>query len=378
MTALQRTVGFLLLSFILFAGVADAQETVQNADEQELHQLVKRQQVAVQTGDKAAFLATIHEENRLYYAEQAHWFDDLLENPVQHFTRRISSIEEVTSEQAVVWVEQRYRDHHGEHRMLAPIRWLKMGEEWKDDGLLFDVLSDGRITVKFTHPEMKGLAKELLLMGSQIVHVFGQKYGWQPLFPVEIKLYGNEEWFRQSVKLSLPRWAGGWQEYGEAIKFICNGNGAFVRHALIHELSHKMLGEMTHDNAAYWLQEGLAEHYQWEWNGNRHQQRLRLSPEQAYSFEQMTELNLETLAEEEAARYYLQAWSMVTFLLDTYGESRMKRLMLELQNYPYAPLTAAQKLEQSSQRTEQALKKVYQLDMQALEREWRQWLQYTG
>jgi hypothetical protein len=230
----------------------------------------------------------------------------------------------------------------------------KTKQGWKDADSLAFARKKGFITIKYSDPDLLNQADRALTILSHVSEVMADKFLWQPR-NLEVKLYADPEVFRQSVKLSLPTWAGGWNEAKQSIKLLVGkSDTASLTHGLAHEYTHQLVSDMTNDNAAYWLQEGAAMFYE-----------ALLSKEQPfidkdfhpYTINQLEQLNLEQLPDEEASRYYLSCFMRFKELIQQNGERQLGKALLKLRQYPYRDEDSAVKQQETNKRTKNIFQK---------------------
>lgn len=360
---------------------ADGREEVSGALE-DIRRLVRIQEQAIQAGDVARYMQTIVPDDALYWQEQQHWAADAV-TFVQGKTyrRAVKKWIERRENEVVAAVEQFWTDGRNSFRVEVPIRFRCTPDGWKDADLPFWQTQKKGVAAKVTHRRLLPLAEELVERAEHTRQRLSALYGWQPRQPVTLKLYGDADWFRQSVKLSLPSWVGGWHEYGESIKlsvesrrFLLPAHRPIVHAAVIHEMVHQMVSELTNDNAAYWLQEGLAEHVTALLDAIPENNALpAVDPETGWSWLELAAVQLEQLPAEQAEQYYRQARHVVAYLLDCYGDGALRAVLVQLQQYPCIPGSAAEKQDILHRRTVQALETVLEKPFVQLDREWQHW-----
>lgn len=350
----------------------------------EIRQLVRIQEQAIWNGDAAAYMQTIDAGDPHYRQEQVHWYADAA-SFVRGKTYRRSVKEFLqlrSNHEVVALVEQLVADGRDTFRVQVPIRFRRTQEGWKDADLPFLQIEGTRSVAKVTHRRLLPLAAELLRRAEDARQRLSALYGWRPRHPVTLKLYGDKDWFRQSVKLSLPAWAAGWHEDGESIKLLADGRGflrdevkRFYHSAVIHEMVHQMLAELTNDNAAYWLHEGLAEHVTALLDTIPENDALPpVEPGSLWSWPELAAVQLERLPAELAEQYYRQARLVVAYLLDCYGDDALRAVFAKLREHPRMPESTAEKQDLLHLRTVQALEDVLHKPFGQLADEWRQWV----
>ncbi len=365
-------------------GLSAIQNKIPKDWQADIRELVRLQESAVLSGSSGDYMQTIDARDPYYWQEQQHWFSDAA-NFVRgkKYRRTVCAfLKREGNDEVVALVEQQIGNGERELGVRVPIRFRRTPEGWKDADLPFLETRGSRTVVKVTHPRLIPLAEELANVSDDAQKRLSTLYGWKAQQPVTLKLYGKKGWFLQSVKWSLPDWAGGWNEYGESIKLLVDEHigiseaaKRFYHSAIIHEMVHKMLGELTHDNAAYWLHEGLAEQTSALWDQIQENDALPAIPRsERWSWPALAAINPEELPAAKAVRYYQQSRLVTAFLLERYGYEAMREVFASLQQQPYIPASTAEKLEEVNRRTVHALERVLGKSFQQLAEEWWRWV----
>lgn len=350
----------------------------------EIHRLVQTQEAAVINGRTDVYMQTIVGDDPLYRQEQRRWVDDAVTfvhgKTYRRFVRRF--LQRLSPHEVVALVEQSVIDGRRSFSVQVPVRFRRTREGWKDADFPFWQLEASHGVVKVTHRNLLPLAADLLERIRHVEQRLSALYGWSPRRPVTLKLYGDADWFRQSVKLSLPTWVGGWYEDGESIKLLVDATArrrleerAVYESVVIHEMVHLMLADLTNNNAAYWLHEGLAEHVTALLDALPENDALpALDREPLWSWPELAAVQLERLPPQRARAYYQQARLVVAFLLDCYGDERLQAVFARLQQYPRMANGAADRQRELHVRTVQALEHVLQKPFAELADEWWRWV----
>jgi len=364
-----------------FAGSAAAQETngwesgvavADWEDGESLRQTIAKREEAVNRRNEALFMSTIDPRQQTYYQEEKRWFEDA-KRVIKPGTYRIQIVRmhPVDKRRMRVEMRQSYQilGQNRRESVQFPTIWERTSQGWKGAGLHWLRMERGATTVLYSDPRLKRAAQVALDTMDMAIPRLGLRYGWKPE-RVEIKLYHQAEVFRQSVKPSLPRWAAGWHEANEAIKFVIHPQDSsdWLRKGLVHELTHQMVSELTHDNAAYWLQEGAAMYYEAHLfqsakrSGdqgipeNQHPSSSRFS---VMTLEELERTQLERLPTDEASRFYLSAYDWFKRMVERKdGEKKMGQVWAWLRAYPYVDQDSEKKLGLINDRTREAMKKV--------------------
>ena len=178
---------------------------------------------------------------------------------------------------------------------------------------------------------------------------------------VQFYIYGSAADMRDAV-LYVQDWAGGvaFDEYNTILIGVTPDSAAdWGRSTVRHELAHLVTGQFARSCVGgyrpTWLEEGLAMYAEGEPTGDILD---ALNQAQAdNSFAPLRSLNGSFPAHSEAAgSAYAQSYSVVDYLLTTYGRVPMQELLLALA---------------AGRSTDQALQQVYGLNVDGLEAAWR-------
>lgn len=365
----------LLLSLLVVSFPAEASPACPEPVENTLRQLIREKEAAVNSGDRERFLRVVNPHRRTYRREQKRWFEDAVRHiDPGSFRMEVGKIMPERPFRVRVLIKQSYRKDGKEHSVTYPLRFEKTDQGWKDSDISFDQMASGDVVVYYTDPRLKKQAAVALEIVSRAVDAFHEKYAWVPAEPVEVKLYHHPELFRQSVKLSLPEWAAGWNEAGQSIKFV----GAIrmgdweetFASGLVHEVTHKMVSGLSGDNASYWLQEGAAGYYETRLlpglYGVSEEERI----DRPWRFAVLESLELEKLPAREASQYYAQSAAMFRFLIERHGEKKFREMLLFLRQFPTIDRDSTDKIPELNRRTRAAIRKVLGKSVEQLEREW--------
>ena len=183
--------------------------------------------------------------------------------------------------------------------------------------------------------------------------------GVRPDKPVQLYIYGSAREVQDA--LVFPQeWTGGvaFTSFNTVALGIEPESLAWGRRALAHELTHVIIGQVTHNcyrDLPTWLNEGLATYNEGDF-----------SPDYASALERAIEeerlFSVRGLSgafptdEGDALLAYGESWSLLDYLVSTYGPQRLDEL-----------LTAFR----SGSAADDALRQVYGLDQAGLEEEWR-------
>ncbi|PTX49340.1 hypothetical protein C8P63_1412 [Melghirimyces profundicolus] len=377
---LKKTV-ILCLALICVAGLSGwlafptpVDATPAEPVQQKIKELIRNKETAVNQKDKKRFLSVLNPSYPFYVQEQKRWFEDAVRwvDPGSYRLRVISMIPE-KEHQIRAWVEQRYTRQGRVFAIRFPLLFQETEKGWKDSDFPFLHTTRGNVVIRYTDEGLREQASIALESAHKAIQELGRKMDWTPRHSIEVKIYHRPELFRQSVKPSLPAWAGGWHESGESVKLIgAKGfsDQQFISSVLVHEMTHMMVSDTTGDNAAYWLQEGAAEYFQTHLLPGLRTQEEKKYEKPRWRMSRLEKLNLEHLHEEEASHYYTQCYQLFRYLMNTYGEKKVRRLFSVLQLSPEEDKETVDKISLVNQRTREAVKKVFGKSLAEIERDW--------
>lgn len=335
--------------------------------------LLQTKESAVRERDLERFLSVIDSNNPFYVQEQKRWFVDAIKviEPAS-YRLELLRIDQKQKNQLHIMVRQSYQQNGKRYVVQFPLLIRKTQAGWRESDLAFKQLKSDPIQVFYTIPALEESAYIALDIVKRALRVMKERNHWITK-RVEVKLYHDPEVFRQSVKPSLPFWTGGWHEARQSIKMVVtHQQPKWLASGLIHELAHQMVSELTNDNAAYWLQEGAAMYYEAHLLPGLHEDLPSEEDQPAkYSLSELKKMNLEKLPDKEAAQYYWSCYRLFRFLVEEYGEEKIRSVFAVLKKYPYLDQDTIEKKEVINQRTEEAIRKGLAITEKQLEQKWR-------
>ena len=177
--------------------------------------------------------------------------------------------------------------------------------------------------------------------------------------PVDLYIYGDFTDMRDAI-LYEPGWTGGiaYPEYNSVIIGIAPDDLAWGRSTIAHELTHVLVGHLTFScltSVPTWVKEGLAVYSEGKLDASS-------AAQLQAAIDEDTLLSVRSLSggfSEVPGRAYLsysESYSLVKFLVETYGRDKMTGLLLQLKDG--VPI-------------DDALTAVYGFDVGGLEDAWR-------
>ncbi|MCS1352099.1 peptidase MA family metallohydrolase [Mechercharimyces sp. CAU 1602] len=379
MSRLSWLKGFSLLLLILTLVMQitlDSSSVFASAEEMEhvrleIENLLQEKEHGINERSFQRFKQVIDPENKTYLQEQKRWFQDaiLTVDPGTYHLELLSIIPG-DNLQLHTLIKQEYQSNGKIHTLKIPLLFKNVEGNWYESDIPFQHMAEGSVVVHYSHPDLKEQAAVALDAANKAFEAFAQKFGWEQTEKTEIKLYHDDILFRQSVKLSLPEWAAGWNEFGQSIKFVGQkGDTRSFSAGIVHEITHKVLSDLTTDNASYWLQEGAAEYYEAHLLPGMKSEHPVLEESQ-YTWEKLKEQQLELLGSADARAYYAHCYDFYRYLVERFGEKKLQEVFTYLKLYPLVDQDAANKLPETNERTEEALQKGLGVSLSQIGREW--------
>lgn len=317
---------------------------------QEVEKTVDNKQKAVRQKNLNEYMRTVNSEDKEYYAEQRHWFQDILINDIKDYKLQILNVEKNDDDSYLVDLSQSYTFKERKSSLKYTAVFKKNGTVMVDCGLNFKQRETEHFIIKYME-KSEDLADCFSRAAEEGYDMALERYGKVPEDKTEIKIYDDMETLRQFVKLSFQWDMAGWYEYSESIKFI-GLKDEVKSQGLAHELIHKITINETNNNMPYWLAEGIATHYT--------EKEISVgSQKNRYNIEELQSLDLETLTDNTAVlNYYKSSQAMVEYIIRNYGEAALKDILKELSKYPFEDLTGREVNMKNTELFDKTAKKV--------------------
>jgi len=190
-----------------------------------------------------------------------------------------------------------------------------------------------------------------------------QRFQLERSAPLSIWIYPNAADFRAVMPPNSRETISGasFPGYDLIVAIIPDGNTAEIGRVILHEISHQVLYQATLNPFAYpplWFDEGMATHFQVGGNGNYlAMARLALEDGTLFALDSLDVSFPYTPA--RATLAYAASWSAVEYIMQTYGDEGIARLIA-------AFATGAPQ--------DDAIEQALGVDMAQLEANWREWL----
>ncbi len=255
---------------------------------------------------------------------------------------------------ATLWWRWRIRTADG-HETVSTMKtavWLDDIHDWK-------TINEGLVNFHWYRGD-QSFARDLLSAAQAGLEFNESQSGLVAASPIDIYIYANTNDLRDAV-LYEPSWTGGqaFPDQDIVILGISQTDMAWGRDAMVHELTHVLVGHLTFTclgDVPTWLNEGLAVFSEGDLDPSSQQQL-------GGAIQNDTLLSVRSLSTgfsevpDKAYLSYSQSYSIVKFLIETHGQEKMTALLTSLRD----GLTI-----------DEALLQTYGFNVEGLEDEWRE------
>ncbi|MCE9644385.1 MAG: hypothetical protein K8S20_00175 [Chloroflexi bacterium] len=255
---------------------------------------------------------------------------------------------------AQIWWRWRYTDESGAESVSATQHAV-----WLDDLHDWQTVSSGLLNIHW-YGKDQAFAQTMLEAGIEGLRRNKDQAGLYTTTPVDIYVYPNYSDMQDAV-LYEPSWTGGqaYSDFSIIIMGISGSDATWDQNTVIHELTHILVGHFTFScigTLPGWIEEGLAMFSEGQLDSSMQSQLDR-------AIQDDTLISIRSLnggfseLPDKANLSYSQSYSIIRFLIDTYGQEKMTQLLVALQN---------------AKPIDDALREVYGYDTEGLEDDWRQ------
>jgi len=178
--------------------------------------------------------------------------------------------------------------------------------------------------------------------------------------PIDLYVYPNYNDMQEAI-LYEPSWTGGmaFPEYNIFIMGVSGSDATWDKNTVIHELTHILVGHLTFSclgDVPTWLNEGLAMYSEGELDSGAQAQLDQAIKNDALLTVRSLNGGFSELPD-KANLSYSQSYSIVNFLIKTYGQEKLTELLKALRD---------------AKPIDDALLEIYGFDSDGLEDAWRQ------
>jgi hypothetical protein len=255
---------------------------------------------------------------------------------------------------ASIWWRWRYQDESG-----AQFVSERRSATWLDDQHDWQTVSSGDLRIHY-YGKDQAFAQTMLEAGLEGLRRNKEQAGLVPDGAIDIYVYPNYADMQEAV-LYEASWTGGqaYPDFDIIIMGLSDFDSAWNKNAVIHELTHVLVGAFTFSclgTLPGWIEEGLAMFSEGGLDSG-----MQSLLDDAIGNDQL--ISLRSLnggfseLPDKANLSYSQSYSVVKFLIGTYGQERMTQLLSSLQD---------------ARPIDDALREVYGFDTDGLEDAWRE------
>jgi len=255
---------------------------------------------------------------------------------------------------ATIWWRWRYIDESGKETVSnqKTITWLDSEHNWK-------TVKKDKLNLHWYSGNQE-FAQELLNAAQGGLDFNRTKSGLTAEAPIDLYIFADTNDMKDAI-LYEPSWTGG-QAFADndiVILGISQDDLDWGKDAIVHELTHVLVGHLTFSclgAVPTWLNEGLAVYSEGELDSASQTQ----LDEAIRNDTLLTVRSLSAGFSEVSDKAYLsysQSFSIVKFLIETYGQDKMTSLLTALRD---------------GATVDDALSQTYGFNIEGLEAEWRQ------
>jgi len=255
---------------------------------------------------------------------------------------------------ATIWWRWHYTDTSGKESVTD-----QKSIVWLDDVHPWQTISDEQLSLHYYNIN-KTDAQDMLNAGVQGLKRDNTQMGLSVKDSVDVYVYPNYQDMRDAI-LFEPAWSGGLTIPGYNIVALgtSGSNASWDQNTVVHELTHVLVNHLTFSCLSYvpqWLDEGLAVYSEGPLDP-QFQDPLdqAIKDNSLLSVRVISNAFAETRGTVDLS--YAQSFSLVNFLINTYGKDKMTQLLTALHD---------------GATTDDALNQTYGFNIDGLEDAWRQ------
>ncbi len=232
---------------------------------------------------------------------------------------------------------------------------------WLDDIHKWQTLTDGDLRLHY-YKGSNSFANSIMTAAKAGLALNAKDAGLKPDGIIDLYIYASTDDLREAV-LYEPSWTGGqaFPDYNIVIIGINPNNSSEIdwgKDATVHELTHVLVGHLTFSclgDVPTWLNEGLAVYSEGGLDPTS-QKQLDAAIKQDKLLTVRSISGGFSEVPDKAYLSYSQSYSLVKFLVETYGQEKMTSLLTSLRD---------------GTTIDAALQKIYGFDIDGLENAWR-------
>ncbi len=255
---------------------------------------------------------------------------------------------------ASIWWRWRYKDEAGKEFVSETKNAI-----WLDDLHDWQTITDGILNLHW-YGKDKAFAQTMLAAGIEGLRRNKDQAGLVTSTPINVYVYPNYTDMQDAV-LYEPSWTGGqaYSDFSIVIMGLSGSDATWDQNTIIHELTHILVGHFTFScigTLPGWIEEGLA-----MFSEGKLDPSMQSQLDEAIKNDSL--ISIRSLnggfseLPDKANLSYSQSYSIINFLINTYGQDKMNQLLLALQD---------------AKPIDDALHEVYGYETEGLEDDWRQ------
>ncbi|NWG06635.1 MAG: hypothetical protein HXY35_08135 [Chloroflexi bacterium] len=255
---------------------------------------------------------------------------------------------------STLWWRWRVTDTNGRETVseTKSATWLDNVHKWR-------TLNDGDYIRLHSYEGNSAFAVDLADAAHDGLYFNETQSGLKAEEPIDLYIYANTDDLKDAI-LYEPSWTGGqaFPEQNIVILGISEDDLEWGREAVIHELTHVLVGHLTFSclgDVPTWLNEGLAVYSEGGLDTNSQQQLEDAIQNDTLLTVRSLSAGFSEVAD-KAFLSYSQSYSIVKFLIETYGQEKMTALLIALRD---------------GNTVDDALQHVYGFNIEGLEDAWR-------
>lgn len=201
---------------------------------------------------------------------------------------------------------------------------------WRDTRFAWEAVGDGPVTV-FSYGNDPAYIADVLATAEETVAQLGQQFDAELTKPLRIWVYPDRNDYLSAQAPNSEQWTAGaaYPWYGLVQAVLAPGDRAELARIIPHEVSHQVLFQATENpfnSPPAWMDEGLASLAQ-QTGKEPLWLRLRAAAE-AGQLPPLRTLNGQFPYDSEGALLaYAQSMAVVSYVIDTYGETGLSKLI---------------------------------------------------
>lgn len=255
---------------------------------------------------------------------------------------------------ATIWWRWRYTNTNGIETLSEQktVTWIDSNFDWK-------TLSTENLDLHWYDGD-DTFAQSLLEAANNGLSTLEKSAGLKPENPIHLYIYGDYNDLRDAI-LYEPSWTGGlaFAEHDIVIIGISPSNLDWGQNAIVHELTHVLVGHLTFSclgDVPTWLNEGLAVYSEGDLDASSQTQLNQAISDNSLLSVRSLSAGFSEIRD-KATLSYSQSYSIVKYLIETYGQDNINALLTSLRN---------------GTTIDDSLLDIYGFDVEGLEDNWRE------